>query len=288
MAQTGNTAMVTKDIIVGDYVSVNNELVTLDSPQMQPCYEISSDPRVYEVIRVIKSKVVFFEDHLERLKNSFAKIEEYKNMELSIEKIYQQTYELIKKLNIEIGNIRIVVSRSQTLIHQRVHNYPSQELVKKGIVLGELEIVRHDPNVKSMREDYIKQVQIAHQQEFFGTKVFEVLLLNEQHCYTEGSRSNVFFLNSEELRTAPDSEVLKGITRKYVLQAAESIGLKINQKSLHKDELQNYKAFLSGTSLNVLPIYSIGNVLLDSANDKTIIQLLDAYLKIVESYLDSH
>ena len=83
-------------------------------------------------------------------------------------------------------------------------------------------------------------------------------------------------------------DYLKGITRKYVLQAAESIGLKINQKSLHKDELQNYKAFLSGTSLNVLPIYSIGNVLLDSANDKTIIQLLDAYLKIVESYLDSH
>ncbi|BFU21152.1 branched-chain amino acid aminotransferase, putative [Entamoeba histolytica HM-1:IMSS-B] len=288
MTNTGKTSMATPECIIGESVIFNYKLVSSYSKEIGLCFQVTDEPHVYEVVRIINSKVLFFEDHLSRLLYSIEQLPKTSQNNISSELLYDSTYKLIKALHLINGNIRIVVSPTLMLIHEKEHHYPDIETIKKGVILGEVDIMRDNPNVKSMREDYINNVKKAHEQVFFGSKVFEVVLVNQNHQYTEGSRSNIFFINSNELRTAPDSMVLKGITRKYVIQAAESIGLVINQTCITQQELPHYKAFLSGTSLNILPIYSIGNIQLDSANDQTIQKLLKAYLSIVQDYLSRH
>lgn len=286
--EVGLTAMVTKDIIVGTQVSINGSFTETSSELLNKCLEVTPESHVYEVIRVIGGTALFLEDHLERLRLSVEKLEESQRNKTQISTVQEWICAFITHIKLDCGNIRVVMSPSLVLIHQRPHHYPSEDEISKGVVLGCIEVTRADPNVKSLRQDYIEKVADGHKQVYFGSKVFEVLLEDESKRITEGSRSNVFFVDTETLRTAPDTLVLKGVTRKYVLQAAKNIGLKVDETCVTVEEIPHFKAFLCGTSLGVLPIRSICNELISSAEDPTIQKLEKEYNNIVRSYLQSH
>ena len=82
--------------------------------------------------------------------------------------------------------------------------------------------------------------------------VYEVLLVNRESKVTEGSRSNLFFIREGVVRTAPDSEVLPGITRQKVLELISEEGFRLDIRSLALEELPSAEAaFLTGTSPKV-------------------------------------
>jgi hypothetical protein len=108
-------------------------------------------------------------------------------------------------VNNEVFGVELI-EKATSLYRESGVRYDREELITKGIVLGELNIVRDDPNVKSMRENYINQVKLAHEQIFFDTKVFEVLLLNENNKNKEDSKYKTF----EELKT-------KTLSPKFIL-----------------------------------------------------------------------
>lgn len=67
-----------------------------------------------------------------------------------------------------------------------------------------------------------------------GYSVYEVILVNIKGYITEGSKCNVFFIRGNTLVTAPENQVLAGITWKYILPLARQHHISITEKNIKK------------------------------------------------------
>ena len=98
----------------------------------------------------------------------------------------------------------------------------------------------------------------------------------------------MFFVKGDKLYTAPRGDVLLGITRKYIFQVCEELNVKIIEENIHIDDLKKLDgAFMSGTSVNVLPISSIDEIILNSVNNNIIKEVNNAYVRKMKAYIES-
>lgn len=91
----------------------------------------------------------------------------------------------------------------------------------------------------------------------------EIILTDEDGFITEAPTSNVFLVNNDgALITAPEKEVLYGITRKSILDIAKNEGINIKVERIPLLELENAKeVFITSSSHLVCPVIKIDNVL---------------------------
>ena len=89
----------------------------------------------------------------------------------------------------------------------------------------------------------------------------EIILTDEEGFITEAPTSNVFIVNQDDcLLTAPEDEVLYGITRKSILEIASNEGIKVRVDRIPMSELENAKeVFLTSSSHLVCPVTKIDN-----------------------------
>ena len=89
----------------------------------------------------------------------------------------------------------------------------------------------------------------------------EIIFTNEEGFITEAPTSNVFIVNQDDcLLTAPEDEVLYGITRKSILEIASNEGIKVRVERIPMSELENAKeVFLTSSSHLVCPVTKIDN-----------------------------
>lgn len=76
---------------------------------------------------------------------------------------------------------------------------------------------------------------------------------------TEGSSSNAWFVRDGELWTAPDNRyILAGITRSFVLDLTERLGLAVHMEAIALEELATVdEIFMTGTTTEILPITAV-------------------------------
>ena len=89
----------------------------------------------------------------------------------------------------------------------------------------------------------------------------EIILTDEDGFITEAPTSNVFLVNEDNvLLTAPEEEVLYGITRKSILDIADNEGIKTKVERIPLSELENAKeVFITSSSHLVCPVIKIDN-----------------------------
>lgn len=238
---------------------------------------------LYEVIRIVSGKPLFLEDHLKRLTNSAIQVNQ--NIWLNFNDIKENIEKLISLNNCSLGNIKLVFhieGKNKTFLAYFIkHSYPSNDQYTNGIKTIVHPAERPIPNAKvynhalrSETNDLIRDAEI-----------FEVLLLNSLGNITEGSRSNLFFIKNNELHTAIDADVLHGIVREKVIESAEELKIPIRKHAIKYDDLPNYDAaFLTGTSLQILPIKRINSISYSSTHD--MIRKLSEVLKTkISNYL---
>jgi branched-chain amino acid aminotransferase len=215
---------------------------------------------LYEVIRVQEGICLFLEDHLRRLQESLAL--SGLSFSIALQDIQPLLDGLMRENDLFIGNIKLTVhfpeSEEPGLYAFFIpHYYPPDSLYQHGIDTDLFRAVRLNPNVKrlfpEMREKLAAYIS-AH-------KLYEVLLVNEGGCVTEGSKSNVFFIRGDAVYTPPGEQVLKGITRQKVFELCNLFNIKLIEESISTEELMTADAaFLTGTSPKILPIGSIGAI----------------------------
>ena len=113
----------------------------------------------------------------------------------------------------------------------------------------------------------------------------EIIFTDEKGYITEAPTSNVFIINQENvLLTAPESDVLYGITRKSVLEIAKNENINIKEDKIPLHELENAKeVFLTSSSHLICPVVKIDNRPLESQNFKSITNKLKMrFLKIIQ------
>lgn len=213
----------------------------------------------YEVVRIIGGKFLFLDDHLERLRCSV------KNANLNFpgkSKILESLKLLLAENAFKDGNIRICLKASSSatpdlLCFFTPWFYPDKSTYQSGVQLVSYKHERSNPGIKKWDEKFRNDVRAM----IRDHGVYEAVLLNENNEITEGSRSNVFFLDaSNRLITPPEKHILPGITRNYVLQICRNEGIDVEERPISLKELFTLEGcFISGTSPKVLPVWQIDN-----------------------------
>ena len=229
---------------------------------------------VFEGLRVYNKKIFKLKEHTERLFNS-AKILDMK-IPYSFDEIIEATKKLVSDQSIENGYIRPFVWRGSEMMGVSAQNtkinvaiaiwdwptYFNPELKLKGIKLNISKWQRPPQNSSPWESKaaglYMICTLSKHQAEKDGYT--DSLMLDHEGNIAEATSANIFFKDkNNELHTPIPDSFLDGITRKTVIDLANSKNIKINERKISPNEISNFKGcFITGTAAEITPV---GNIL---------------------------
>ena len=192
---------------------------------------------------------------------------------------------LIQLEHIKEGNIKYVLrltpSGVDEYVYQIPHSYPPEEAYEQGVDTVTLRAMRENAEVKYINSNLRETTNAIIKEK----NVYEVLLVDDDDCITEGSRSNVFFVQGDTLRTAPLPYVLPGTSRKRVLALCEKDHIPVIERKVNLRELSSFDAaFITGTSPLVLPIRRIDDQLFNPSHP-LLKRVMDAYFQLLEHHI---
>jgi branched-chain amino acid aminotransferase len=94
----------------------------------------------------------------------------------------------------------------------------------------------------------------------------EAIMLSSSGYVAEGTGENIFLVKSSRLITPSDSsDILKGITRDSIIKIAEAMGIGVEEREVHREELfTSDELFFVGTAAEVTPILTVDNIRIGS------------------------
>ncbi|MCT4617899.1 MAG: aminotransferase class IV [Marinisporobacter sp.] len=243
-------------------------------------------PIIYEVIRIIDGVPLFLEEHLERMRKSATLLDVL--IEKSDEAIKNEINRLIEINNCKNMNVKLLCSNLKEeqdfFVYFIKSYYPEDEVYEKGIHTILYDSERENPNAKVINTSFREHVN----EKMKKHNAFEALLVNKEGIITEGSRSNMFFVKGEEIFTAPPKDVLLGVTRNRIMKVCKDLKIPVKEEAIGIDDIKNLTgAFMSGTSVNVLPIRSIDESHLDSIHNEIILKISKGYIQEMKNYIDA-
>lgn len=140
---------------------------------------------------------------------------------------------------------------------------------------------RQLPQVKSIHYT----MGILLQQEVKAANAFDVLYHSEQGV-SEFPRSNVFIVNQQGILQTPANAVLKGVTRKRVIQVAANL-LPVQEKNISLDELYSAaEVFITSTTKKIIPVTLVDDCVIGAGKPGPIAsQLFDLLSAAEENYV---
>jgi branched-chain amino acid aminotransferase len=237
---------------------------------------------VYEVIRVINGVPLFFEDHMQRLKKSCKKLNCKRHDLNEIKNILKL---VIDKNNLVNANCRLEYlfypSAIQFMVYPSPHQYPVDDMYTYGVKLVSFKVERPNPQVK---QSIINNKIRSRISDLLTDKVYDVVLINSEDEITEGSRTNLFFIQGDRIFSAPRSQILEGITWSKILQLSSDLGIRLIERNIAVSELQSFEGcFLTGTSPKVLPVNQVNQIEFNP-NHQIIRKLIQKYSELVSGY----
>ena len=235
---------------------------------------------VYEVVRLVNSKIIDFDANYIRLQNSL-KIIGFE-CPFSKEKLEKEIENLATLNDVSCGNTKLLFFERENKLSYMIffiqHYYPNEDEVRNGVKCSFMDAVRPNPNAKIINNDLRGRANNLIKEK----QVFEMILINDNGFITEGSRSNLFFIKDNSITTCPNELVLRGTVRKRLIKLCQINKIAVNYQLISKDEAKDYDAaFLTGTSLNILPINSIDDFSFD-CNNSLLRFLQEEYLKLIK------
>ena len=238
--------------VLGEKYIINGQ--SAEVPGFEP--DMSADV-YYEVVRLMDGKILFLEDHLQRFKHSVSG----SGLEYPGDQVIRDSLRMLLKQNdLRIGNIRICLQKTDgnvpdLLCYFVPYFYPEQCMYLSGVQVVSYPYERSNPGIKKWDNSF----RVSVQETIRNHGVYEAILLNARGEITEGSRSNVFFIDqSDRLITPPVTDVLPGITRRHVLQICREESIEVIERAITKNELGLLvSCFISGTSPGVLPVWQL-------------------------------
>ena len=238
---------------------------------------------VYEVVRSYNGKIFALEEHLERFANGLAAIE---ITGVDIEKIRCRVRKAFNAADISNAKIYFHVTRGSA---PREHNW--DETLKPNFFLTVTELTEDEksknegiavsthPDWRWKRCD-IKSLNllanVLARRDAAKKGCAEAILLDHAGLITEGAGSAFFAIFGQRLQTAGlAANILPSITRKFVIEAGENIGLELIEKSLTAqqagcaDEL-----FIAVTTKDIVPVVKFDGKLIGNGKPGKYTKLL--------------
>jgi D-alanine transaminase len=227
---------------------------------------------VYEVVCLVKGRLIDFAEHLDRL--------DYSLSELQIPAVFERSalehicHEVIRLNRLKDGVLYIQITRG---VAPRYHAFPKHiepsivvtaryfnqaQAVKKG-EKGVAAITMPDnrwarPDIKSIS----LLPNVLAKQQAVDVGAYESILYNKDKVVTEANSANVWIVdNKGVLRTSPLlGNILAGITRQRLIQLLGSAGITVEESLITLDELrQAQEIILTASTSAVTPIIMLDN-----------------------------
>ncbi len=239
---------------------------------------------VYESIRVSGGLPYFTDEHCQRLINS-AKI-------IGLEHTYtpallkQFVQDLLQKVKADTCNLKILLvggpipEKANLYIMCLNPLFPDRRFYKTGIHCITQPYERPYPQAKTlnMLPSYLAFRAAK------AANAYDSLLINNEGCLVEGTRSNFFVIKGRTIVSPPATDILPGVTRDKVLKVARQNGFKLVAKNIKPTDLYKYDgAFLTSTSAKIMPVRSIDDHVW-GAVPPALAELMQTFSQFLETY----
>ncbi|MFW5635917.1 MAG: aminotransferase class IV [Thermodesulfobacteriota bacterium] len=256
-----------------DYYSVNGELRSTGKTEI---FDRIGGRAIYEVVKLIDGVPLFFEEHMARMRRSAALLGV--SLDTREADILTDIRRLSEKNRCRHINVKLVSAHPDGedlfLIYFIKSEYPGPEVYARGVHTILFSGERENPHIKTLAGSFRQRVEKARQE----TGAYEALLVDGDGYIAEGTRSNIFFLQETGIYTPPAGTVLLGVTRGQVVDICEGLSIPVTEQPLCTDDLKTLKgAFITGTTVDVLPIASIGEIRIPSVSAPAIQSIIQVF-----------
>jgi D-alanine transaminase len=248
---------------------------------------------VYEVLRTYGGVPFQLNAHLERLERSALAIG--LNMPVNSSKWEEWIREGVKRAGYPECRVYVQVTRG---VAPRDHLFPNRTtativmsvremhplnpgLCDAGVVVITMDDLRWGRcDIKSIN----LLPNVLARQRASEAGAFEAILFRGD-TVTEGAVSNVMIVRAGHVITPPEGmHILSGVTRQFVLNLAHKDGIPVEERNVSLREFrQAEEVFLTGTTIEVLPVVRIDNALVASGHPGLLTKRLRAlFLEHIE------
>jgi branched-chain amino acid aminotransferase len=258
---------------------------------------------VWEGIRLHKSKLVFIEDHLDRL---FASA---KGISLDINYSKQNIIDEINKvltkndMNDNI-HIRLIVSRGDKITpYQNPHaNVGPINLViipeykktnprtyTKGINIGRVPNVRPNDSILSPHYNTLSKLNCILASIEANKLGYDEGIMNDMNGNISTCNStNLFFIQNNTVWTSTGEYCLNGITRAKAILICNKNNIPCSETNFTFEDIKNCnEAFVTGTFAGIIPVSELEGRKLKSTNpDSLVNKIRFLYNQKIQSYID--
>lgn len=229
---------------------------------------------VYEVTAVLRGQLIDNQHHMRRLHRSLREL----GIDFSVDDVTLESIQkdLIQLNGIDEGVVYIQITRGvadrdfaypkdspPTLVlftqKKTIINSPSAETGIKIITTEDIRWGRRDiKTVALLAASMAKMMAI-------GKGADDAWLVDKDGNITEGSSCNAYIINGNNtiITRHLSNDILHGITRKAVLQLAETSAMQVNERPFSVEEAcQAKEAFITAAGSFVLPVIQINSYVL--------------------------
>jgi len=228
---------------------------------------------VWEGIRLHKSKLVFIDEHLDRLFNSANGISikiplSKKDIIFEIEKV------LLKNNMIDDVHIRLIISRGDKITPYQnpnanigpinfviipEHKKTNPEIYLNGITIGRVQTIRPPENILSTHFNTLSKLNCILASIEANELNYDEGIMNDYNGNVSTCNStNLFFIKDKQVWTSTGEFCLNGITRNKAISLCESNNIECHQKNFTFEDIKDCsEAFVTGTFAGIIPVSKI-------------------------------
>jgi len=232
---------------------------------------------VYETLRTYNGQAFLFDRHMRRLRNSAQMLA--LSVPLSDAEIDARFRDTVNAAGLggspdQEAYIRILVTRGigemtydpaacpnpSVVVIVKPNVAPPREAFERGVKACLVGIVRNHPNTVNpmIKSNNLLNNALA-MQEAFTKGGFEGIMRNYRGEIAECTQSNFFIVKNGAALTPPiDAGLLPGITREFLFEVGDQLGISVREQVLRDNDLfAADEAFLTSTTREVVPIVTV-------------------------------
>ena len=244
---------------------------------------------VFDYFRVLNFTPLFIEDYLARFERSASCL--HLSLPVSLSSLERQIHDLIQANGVPDAGVQLLLTGGYTpdgftpaepnlLILERPLKAPDPGLYNNGARLITFEYRRDIPAAKTT--NYAVAISLLPRQR--AADAVDVLY-HRDGTVTETARSNVFVVRDGTVVT-PKENILRGVTRKQVLELARKHYEVLETQVSLQDVLNAEEVFITSTLKGVMPIVSVeGKPIGDGKPGPVARHLSELFEAHVENYL---
>src|SRR5438445_9966603 len=258
---------------------------------------------VYETLRTYNGRPFLFDRHMQRLRNSSRMLQ--LPVPISDAEMDARCRETMKAAGLGDGPqneayIRVLLTRGvgelsydpagcptpSIVIIVKPQVNPPAHVYEQGVKLALVDIVRNHPGSVNplIKSNNLLNNALA-MQEAFRRGAYEGIMRNYKGELAECTQSNLFIVKNGAALTPPiDAGLLPGITRAFLFEVGQEIGVPVQEAVLRDEDLLGAdEAFLTSTTREVVPIVRVDDRTIGSGKPGSVTtSLLDGYRKKAE------